>query len=145
MKMANRMVYIKSNVYEDLLELAKKYPSRIICGFILGYKDNDCFFIDGFHLFPAYVGPKIHFKPIWKGYYDAKEYITKFMHKEIIGEFHTHPDGNKELTDKDKQILKWLGAKIMVLVTPEDIIPIEYISQQKNQPDTYNKLGIDLI
>jgi proteasome lid subunit RPN8/RPN11 len=142
--MTNKTVNIKPKVYEALLELAKKYSSRIICGFILGYKDNNQVFIDDFYLFPAYTGPKVHFKPLWKGYFDAKEHVIKFMHKEIIGEFHTHPDGNEELTDKDKQILKWLGIRLMVIVTSAKIIPIEYINQKENQARMYNILPVNV-
>ncbi|MEM2741714.1 MAG: hypothetical protein QXD95_06140 [Nitrososphaeria archaeon] len=136
MEIGIKSVCINSKVYEGLIELAKKYPSRIICGFIIGYKDNSSIFIDSFYLFPASTGPKIHFKPIWNGYYSAKEYINNYMRKEIVGEFHTHPDGNEELTNKDKQILKWLGTKIMIIVTPNKIIPIQYIGS-KNKKFTH--------
>lgn len=141
--MINKTVTIKSKVHKTLLDLAKKYPTRIICGFILGHKENNQNFIENFYLFPAYSGPKIHFKPHWRGYFNAKEHISKFMHANVIGEFHTHPDGNEELTDRDKQILKWLGTKLMVIVTPTKVIAWESTPQKGSRPKRrYNRLPI---
>ncbi|MFH8119958.1 MAG: Mov34/MPN/PAD-1 family protein [Candidatus Aenigmatarchaeota archaeon] len=116
-------IIIKRQTYESMIQLAKKCQPKIICGFIIGRIEDNRIFIDDFYVLPTISGPKIHFKPNWKAYREGQQYIKENLKKEIVGEFHTHPDGVEELSVNDRKILNRLGKGFWVIVTTQKVVP----------------------
>ena len=131
-KMVQEIV-IERKTNEALKKLASKYSFRIVCGLLVGRTENNRVLVDDFRILPCATGPKIHFKPRMKEYRKTKEYIRKDLGKEIIGEFHTHPNGNEHLVERDKQIMKWIPGGLMFVVTPDNVVLWRYETSGKKE------------
>jgi proteasome lid subunit RPN8/RPN11 len=81
---------------------------------------------------PTQSGPRIHFKPVWPAYREVKKFIYDSK-KNVVGEFHTHPDGSEELNINDRKILKKLGGGLWIIVTPKKVVPwcVEIINRSE--------------
>jgi DNA-binding MarR family transcriptional regulator/proteasome lid subunit RPN8/RPN11 len=98
---------LTTKVRRSLDELKKE--RRIVCGFVVGKIENEGqnIIVEDFVPIKTKSGPKIHFDPVWKDYHRVKKELIANK-KWIIGEFHTHPDGNLELHPKDLEKMKML-------------------------------------
>ena len=124
-------VVIRKEVYDDLIRLANKYAPKIICGFLVGRKDGEIIHVDEVREVITRTSRRFHFKPNWYNYNKIRSEIKK-EHKEIVGEFHSHPGGNEELNLTDRKILRFLGAALWIIVTKTNIIPWYFKSGEKS-------------
>lgn len=138
-----RKVIIKYQTHERLRQLAIKYSNRILCGLLIGEKNDNQIIIEDFYVLPTRSGHKIHFKPNWKAYREGFRYIRQNLMKNVVGEFHTHPDGMEELNINDRRILKKLGRGFWVIVTPKKIIPWFYI--RSNDEENFQRIDVQII
>jgi proteasome lid subunit RPN8/RPN11 len=117
-----KKVVVSRKIHDELIKLVSKYSPKIICGLLSGKKESDVVIIERFYPIPTICGPKIHFKPNWAAYQDVKNVIYDAK-TDIVGEFHTHPDGMEELNINDRKILRKLGRGLWIIVTPQKVVP----------------------
>jgi len=94
-----------------------KAKRRIVCGFVVGKIENEGrkIIVEDFIPIKTRSGSKIHFDPVWKDYHRVKKELIAGK-KWIIGEFHTHPDGNLKLHEKDLEKMKMLCRGIWWII-----------------------------
>ncbi|MEM2146645.1 MAG: hypothetical protein QW279_14885 [Candidatus Jordarchaeaceae archaeon] len=104
---------------KEEMEALKKY-GKIVCGFVTGRIENSGrdIVVESFVPIRTKSGPKIHFNPVWKDYHKVKNELMKGK-KWIIGEFHTHIDGNSKLLEKDFEKLKMLSRGVWWIIGEE--------------------------
>jgi proteasome lid subunit RPN8/RPN11 len=104
----------------DVLKLADS--QRITCGFVTGRINSKEITLDIHDFVPVETksGKKIHFNPVWKNYHSVKKTLLKEK-KQIVGEFHTHPNGRIELAQQDLRKQAMLRRGLWFIVTPEKI------------------------
>ena len=117
-----KKVIMSSENQSRLIELAKENSPKIICGFLVGQREGETIRIDEIREVSTRTSPRFHFKPNWYNYNKIMNEIEK-EGKKIVGEFHSHPYGNKDLTVNDKKILRSLGGGFWIIVTPEKVVP----------------------
>ena len=115
-------VVIKKEAYDDLIRLANKYAPKIICGFLVGRKDGETIHIDEVREAITRTSRRFHFKPNWHNYSYVNSKIEE-EGKDVVGEFHSHPNGSEQLNLNDKKILRTLGGGFWIIVTLEKVIP----------------------
>lgn len=119
--MVDKAVIIKE-AYDDLIRLANKYAPKIICGFLVGREDGEIIHVDEVNEVIARTSRRFHFKPNWHNYSYVHTKIEE-EGKEVVGEFHSHPNRSEQLNLNDKKILRTLGGGFWTIVTLEKSIP----------------------
>ena len=128
-------VVMRKDTYEELIELAKLYAPKIICGFVSGRKEGKTIIVDDIYPIPTRSGPMIHFKPkSWKVWGSVKGYIKEVLGKEVIAEFHTHPYNIIEPNTNDKKIMRTLGRALWIIATPNEVAAWLYDVYNKEDP-----------
>lgn len=94
--------------YKDLIRLGEKYTPKIICGFLVGRREGKEVYVEEVREVITRTSRRWHFKPNWWNYHSVQRKIKK-EGKQIVGEFHTHPNGVEELNYNDRKILRRLG------------------------------------
>lgn len=127
-------VIMSSETQSHLIELAKENSPKIICGFVIGEKEGDTIRVDEVRKVITRTSRRFHFKPNWYNYHKVMSEIEK-EGKKVVGEFHSHPHGNEDLTLNDKKILRSLGGGVWIIVTPVTVIPWSFkaIDEFKNE------------
>jgi proteasome lid subunit RPN8/RPN11 len=92
-------VQIKKSAYEKLLNLLQKHTPNIICGFLVGERDdkNKIILVTDAREIKTRRDTRIHFQPVFSDFRQVADEIHK-EGKSIVGEFHTHPEGNSNPT-----------------------------------------------
>jgi proteasome lid subunit RPN8/RPN11 len=138
-----RKVVITKKVHDDLINIALKYSPKIICGLLSGRVKSGVVTVEEVYPIPTQSGPRIHFKPVWSAYRQVKEFIYNSK-KDVVGEFHTHPDGSEELNINDRKILKKLRSGLWIIVTPEKVVPWCVESINESEPN-FRRLVVEII
>lgn len=113
---------IKTEIYDKLLDFAKKYSPRIVSGFLVGERDdkNEIIQVIDVREVKTRCNPRIHFQPVFSDFRRVADEIHK-EGKSIVGEFHTHPDGNVEPTGRDMKIMRWLKNGFWIIASKDRI------------------------
>jgi len=131
-------------VHYELIKLANKYSPKIVCGFLVGKREENKIIVEEHYVLPTLSGPKIHFKPNWSAYQSTANIIHE-QRKTIVGEFHTHPDGNENLNINDRKILRKLGGGFWIIATPKKVIPWYFsVTREKHKEENFEKLELNL-
>ena len=139
-----KKVFISRQVHDELIKLANKYSPKIICGFLVGKREEDRIIVEEHYVLPTSSGPKIHFKPNWSAYHSTADIIHE-QRKTIVGEFHTHPDGSEQLNINDRKILRKLGGGFWIIATPNKIVPWHFrVSYEKHKREIFEKLELHI-
>lgn len=117
-----KKVLIKKKAYEKLLEAAKTHYPNIICGFLVGERDDksEVLHIIDVREVKTRCNSRIHFQPVFSDFRRVADEIHK-EGKSIVGEFHTHPDGNVEPTGRDMKIMRWLKNGFWIIASKDRI------------------------
>ncbi|MEM5853699.1 MAG: Mov34/MPN/PAD-1 family protein [Candidatus Aenigmatarchaeota archaeon] len=115
-------VKIKGIAYQKLLDLTQKYTPSIVCGFLVGKRSDDNTYIEITDVkeVKTRCNPRIHFQPVFSDFRRVADEIHK-EGKSIVGEFHTHPDGNVEPTGRDIKIMRWLKNGFWIIASKDRI------------------------
>ena len=124
-----KKVIFKKEAFQKLLKLCKDYSPRIVCGFLVGKSTDDKYFIEEVREVKTKTGKRIHFQPVFTDFRRVSKEIHKDG-KEIVGEFHTHPDGNPEPTFRDRTIMKWLKFGFWIIATEKEINPFTFEAEE---------------
>ncbi len=113
---------IKKEAYEKLLELVIKHTPNIVCGFLVGERDNknEVVRITDVREIKTRCNSRIHFQPVFTDFRRVADEIHK-EGKSIVGEFHTHPNGNVEPTGRDMKIMRWLKTGFWIIASKDKI------------------------
>jgi proteasome lid subunit RPN8/RPN11 len=115
-------VQIKKEVYKKLLNLLPIHAPNIICGFLIGERDdkNKIIRVTDAREIKTRCNPRIHFRPDFSDFRRVADDIHK-EGKSIVGEFHTHPEGNSNPTGRDMKIMRWLKTGFWIIVSKNSI------------------------
>jgi proteasome lid subunit RPN8/RPN11 len=115
-------VQIKKSAYKKLLNLLQKHTPNIICGFLVGDRDDKSkiILVTDAKEIKTRCNPKIHFQPDFSDFRRVADEIHK-EGKSIVGEFHTHPQGNSNPTGRDMKIMRWLKTGFWIIVSKNSI------------------------
>lgn len=116
-----RNAIIAKSAHEKLIELTKKYSSKIICGFLVGSTEKEILHISEVREVLTRTSPRFHFKPNWYNYNKVRSEI-KEEGKKVVGEIHSHPSGSSELNLNDKKILRYLSSAYWIIVTKAEVV-----------------------
>ena len=125
-------VIIKKDAYKKLLKLSEEYSPQIICGFLIGKRKENQYFIEEVREVKTQTGKVIHFKPIFSDFNKVVREIEE-EGKEITGEFHTHPDGNIKPTGRDRVIMKRLKFGFWIIASKTQILPLLFKQKSSKQ------------
>lgn len=110
-------IYISENGFITLtlsaIETSTRYEAS---GLLLGYKSRDHFYVEGVipYQLAERTADSVHVSPSKQE--RMRRVFKKYMKYEIIGEFHTHPDGCAKLSDSDKKVIKGSGYELEIVV-----------------------------
>jgi proteasome lid subunit RPN8/RPN11 len=115
-------IIIKNEVYQKLLDLLEKHNPNIVCGFLVGERDdkNKIIRVNDVREIKTRCNPKIHFQPVFSDFRRVADEIHK-EGKSIVGEFHTHPEGNSNPTGRDMKIMRWMKTGFWIIVSENSI------------------------
>ena len=115
-------VQIKKSAYEKLLNLLQKHTPNIICGFLVGDRDdkNKIILVTDAREIKTRCDTRIHFQPVFSDFRRVADEIHK-EGKSIVGEFHTHPQGNSNPTGRDMKIMRWMKTGFWIIVSENSI------------------------
>ena len=115
-------VQIKKEIYEKLLNLLTIHAPNNVCGFLVGEKDdkNKIIRVTDVREIKTRCNTRIHFQPVFSDFRRVAEEIHR-EGKSIVGEFHTHPEGNSNPTGRDMKIMRWLKTGFWIIVSKNSI------------------------
>lgn len=107
-------VTIQREKHQKLLDLVPKHAPRIVCGFLVGDKNDKSILITDVREIRTRCNKRIHFQPVFADF----RRVANEIHKEgktIVGEFHTHPEGSTEPTGRDMKIMRWMKTGFWII------------------------------
>jgi proteasome lid subunit RPN8/RPN11 len=115
-------VIMKKETYKKLMNLLQDHAPNIICGFLVGERDdkNKVIQVTDVREVKTRCNPRIHFQPVFSDFRRVADDIHK-EGKSIVGEFHTHPEGNSNPTGRDMKIMRWLKTGFWIIVSKNSI------------------------
>jgi proteasome lid subunit RPN8/RPN11 len=124
-------VQIKTETYEKLLNLLQKHTPNIICGFLVGERDdkNKILRVTDVREIKTRCNPRIHFQPLFSDFRRVADEIHK-EGKSIVGEFHTHPEGNSNPTGRDMKIMRWMKTGFWIIVSKNSITAMLFDAEE---------------
>jgi proteasome lid subunit RPN8/RPN11 len=124
-------VQIKKSAYEKLLNLLQKHTPNIICGFLVGDRDdkNKIILVTDAREIKTRCDTRIHFQPVFSDFRRVADEIHK-EGKSIVGEFHTHPQGNSNPTGRDMKIMRWMKTGFWIIVSKNSITAMLFDAEE---------------
>ena len=137
-------VLVDAEVKEKLIYLSLR--EKIVSGFLVGAIDfanrsllvQDCFPVK------TRSGDEVHFQPVWSDFNLRKRKLIESGLR-ILGEFHTHPDGDEKLKDYDYKVLQNLGTGFWMIVTKHNLIPFWYSSVMMSGSKKVTRLRLEVL
>ncbi len=113
-------IYIGENAFITLtlsaIETSIKYEAS---GILMGYEASDVYYIES--VIPYQVAERtdssIHVDPRKRE--RIRRVFNTYMKYQIIGEFHTHPEGDIELSEEDKKVIRSSDYELEIVVAIE--------------------------
>ena len=124
-------VIMKKETYKKLMNLLQDHAPNIVCGFLVGERDDKSKIIrvTDVREVKTRCNPRIHFQPDFSDF----RRVADEIHKEgnsIIGEFHTHPEGNSNPTGRDMKIMRWMKTGFWIIVSKNSITAMFFDAEE---------------
>ncbi|MCK4442967.1 MAG: hypothetical protein KAW09_00375, partial [Thermoplasmata archaeon] len=99
----------------------RRGKTKTVCGFVTGESTSrNRVKVRDFVGVGTKSGPKVHFIPIWKDFHAVKKRLIS-EGRLILGEFHTHPDGNPRLHEEDLRKIGHLQWGMWFIITAKHV------------------------
>jgi len=59
---------MSKKIHAKLTKLANKYSPKIVCGFLVGKREENRMIVEEYYVLLTASNPKTHFKPNWSAY-----------------------------------------------------------------------------
>ena len=128
---------IPEKIFDELTQLVKDHGEKFVSGWIHADRRDKFAVVSGYQV--TNTDSMNHTKPkSWMRLKKDKIHTMRRLKDEdghdIVWQFHTHPDGNDELHDMDKQILRYLSTGVMILILENDIVGWFYDKRDTKKP-----------
>jgi DNA-binding MarR family transcriptional regulator/proteasome lid subunit RPN8/RPN11 len=122
-------ITVSQRLFDNLQSLATK-RNKIVYGVVTAIIEDDGFSLQSFHEVGCRSGEKTHFVPNWKQFHAIKRKLME-QNKSPIIEFHSHPSGSTEPTDKDLEKMKMLRRGYWVIAGKDNVIFLYFYHKTK--------------
>jgi hypothetical protein len=141
---------VPEDVFDELIEIAEEdyqTQNQISNGWILANRYENFAIIDRY--MTTNESENCHNRPkSWMRLKKRKLYAMRKLKKDldidIVWQFHTHPNNNKELHPIDIEILKYLTTGVMIIVTREVIVGW-YFKKLYDQKPYFDKMVFEVV
>lgn len=111
-------ITVSKKLLDNLQALSKR--EKISYGVVTATIEDDAFSLQAFHEIGCRSGEKTHFVPDWKRFHAIKRKLVEQNESPII-EFHSHPSGSAEPTEKDLEKMKMLRRGYWMIAGKDNV------------------------
>ena len=135
---------ISKDAYGKLLRLTKEHAPRIVCGFLVGKKDEEAVSVEEVYDLRTKSDFMIHFQPVFSEFRRVSGELEKRGRK-IVGEFHTHPTGGPEPTKRDRTIMSRVKFGFWIIATENSVQAMEFEASEMWGSVNIKKVTIEVV